>query len=324
LLNEFPCLADLVGEYGRRPLHSAATQGWLGYVEELLRRGASPYDRSNDRSTPFSWSLMRNPNLEVVEIPINHCDNMGPILGPDEQSGFTTSGKVLGGLINHRMNFDLDRLRYLVDRFGHPSFFCRMEVTYHAHSTVLRAVLVHHTSCLDKGQLALEISVLEFLLDVFPDKVDFVDFSGRPPLHYAAWYGHFLAVELLLRRDAGYTALDLAVKSQRIGPGKNILRGGRREIEAWEANMRNIIRVLIDDRSRNVEPGSGVPLPGRVLLETVAGNLRNVHVGGGMTLRSDRGGDGDWPEVLPHEGPAPASFGVPRSSGEENETIEII
>ncbi|KAJ4256935.1 hypothetical protein NW762_009031 [Fusarium torreyae] len=58
LVNDYPELLDLKGAEGRGPLQSAATQEWPGYCEELLARGASVYDRANDRSTPFTWALM--------------------------------------------------------------------------------------------------------------------------------------------------------------------------------------------------------------------------------------------------------------------------
>jgi hypothetical protein len=124
LLNEFPSLLDEVGDHGRRPLHSAATQEWPGYVQELLHRGASPYHRSRDRSTPFSWAVMRNHNIEVAQLLADSCDDMSPILGPDEQSGFTCFGKVLSGMIAYRMDYGVERLRYLVEKFGTPDFFC--------------------------------------------------------------------------------------------------------------------------------------------------------------------------------------------------------
>jgi ankyrin repeat protein len=298
LVEEFPSLLNEVGEHGRRPLHSAATQEWPGYVAELVRRGASPYDRSRDRSTPFSWALMRNHNLEVAKLLADSCDDMGPILGPDEQSGFTCFGKVLSGIIVDHMDYGVERLRYLVEKFGTPDFFCCVNPNGW-HNTVFRTVLLQKTSPSDRVQIALEMSVLEFLLEVFPDKVDFIDFSGKAPLHYAAIYGNHAAVEVLLRLGAdpklettsthvsldpsqskgfiGYTALDLAAKYQRNGPGAEVLRGGQRDIQEWESNMQQIIRDLV--AAGDGESGSGVSLQNRLLASMAAGRLRNFHLG---------------------------------------------
>src|SRR5688572_19294587 len=41
-------------------------------------------------------------------------------------------------------------------------------------------------------------------------------------------------------------------------------------------------------------------------------------------LRSDRSGDGDWPQKLPHDGPEPTPFQVEGYSDAENVTVEII
>lgn len=291
LLEEYPSLADLVGEYGRRPLHSAAMKEWPGYAEELLRRGASLYDRSRDRSTPFVMSLMHSPNLEVAELLAQHCDDMNSILGPDTESGFTAFGKLLSALVGYRMDFGIDRLRYLVDKFGAPSFFSKVDEADHEDVTVFRTVLLERTAPMDRAQIALETSVLEFLLTIFPDRVDFIDYFGGASLHYAAAYGNYPAVEVLLRHGAnaaietqlvngrglaGYTALDLAVQRQRDGPGDWILRGTRSEIDAWEANMKSTIRALVE--AGGGEPGSGVPFLDRLMTQQAAGRFSMVQV----------------------------------------------
>ncbi|KAJ6445018.1 Nuclear distribution protein PAC1 [Purpureocillium lavendulum] len=338
LLEKFPTLVDAVGEHGRRPLHSAATQEWPGYVRALLDRGASPYDRSHDRSTPFTWAIMRNPNIEVADMLAERCDDMDRILGPDEQSGFTAFGKLLSALITYRMRFGLGRLRYIVTKFNTPPFFSWMSSSTPCHTTVFRTLLLEKTSRADMAQIALEMAVLEFLIGLFPDKIDFIDFSGRAPLHYAAMQGYYPAVEVLLRHGAtvgletqsshpsldptgkkgfiGYTALDLAAKYQRIGPGAEILRGGGREIAMWEANMKRTIQALI--AAGDGESGSGVSFHNGLLTATIARGLQNVHIG------SHRTGDGDWPRKLPHDGPEPAPFDVAGFSEEENEPVEII
>ncbi|OAQ87514.1 ankyrin repeats (3 copies) domain-containing protein [Purpureocillium lilacinum] len=341
LLEEYPSLADLVGVYRRRPLHSAAMKEWSGYARALLRQGASPYDRTRDRSTPLTLALTHSPNLEVADVLIQHCDDMDSILGPDKESGFTAFGKLLSALVSYRMNFGMDRLRYLVDKFGAPPFFSRVDETDHKDTTVFRTVLFQKTAPMDRAQIALETSVLEFLLTIFPDKVNFIDFFGGAALHYAAADGNYPAVEVLLRHGAsatletqpgewvvGYTALDIAVQRQRLGPGDWILRGTRSEIDVWEANMKSTIRALVE--AGGGEPGSGVPFFDSVLTMKAAGRLPMVQVSrlGERPQRSDRSGDSDWPQKLPGDGlghtqVAPEAGGY-QFSEQDMELTEII
>ncbi|KAK3691991.1 hypothetical protein B0T22DRAFT_485995 [Podospora appendiculata] len=357
LLDHFPSLLDAVGKRGRRPLHSAATLEWPWYVEELLRRGASRYDRSDDRSTPFTWALVHNPNLAVVDLLAEGCD-MGPILGHDTESGFTAFGALVEAFVtvsasvSHRTSFSLDRLRYFVSKFGPPSFLSHVSPTNTAcKTTVFRSVLLQRTPPSDHAQLEHETSLLDFLLTLYPAEVDHIDFTGRAPLHYAVIYGHSRAVECLLRHGAavgletrptdvsidpsqrkgyiGYTALDCAVKFQGLGPRDEVLRGGRREIEAWEANMREIIRTLVakwDSKS-----GSGVGLHDRLATAKAAGRFNgiNINIGSHKAQYSDHGSDGDWPQRLPPDGPdcLPSQAHTGRSSNaseEDDATIEVI
>ncbi|KAK2755792.1 Ankyrin-3-like protein 4 [Colletotrichum kahawae] len=249
LIDRYPSLLQAPGKYQRMPLHAAATQQWPGYARELLHRGASPFDRSNDRSTPFTMALMRSPSLETAKVLAESCEDMTTILGADEKSGFTSFGKVLDGLLTYRMSYGVERLEYLIENFGRPSIFACES----SKSTVFRSVLTKGTSPTDFAQLRLEDIVLTRLLKTFPDKVNFIDYSGRSPLHYAVVNAKLYAVKTLLEHGAyidskmeeadyehirkysstfppgwstmfvGYTPLALAAKLHKQGPGERIV-----------------------------------------------------------------------------------------------------
>jgi ankyrin repeat protein len=271
LIEKYPSLMNLVGAEGRGALHSAATQEWPGYATELLNRGADRYARANDRATPFIWAVMRNASLEVADLLAEDA-NMDEILGPDIQSGFTAFGKVSSAMTSYKMDIGMNRLKYLVDKFGRPSFF----VNVPEKTTVFRLILLQRTPLTDHAQIALEGAILKFLLDIFSDKIDFIDFTGRAPLHYAVHYGNLSATKILVdhgasvntemeavssdhpmtegRNPLGYTALDLAIWNKKKGPDNEVLEGGAREIEQWQRNNQNIINLLIRSGGKS---GSG-------------------------------------------------------------------
>jgi ankyrin repeat protein len=297
LLDLYPSLLNGVGTHGRRPLHSAAVMEWPGYVKELLRRGADRHDRANDGSTPFARALMRNKNIEIADILAEGAD-MERILGPDPKSGFTAFGELLSGLTAYKMDFGLDRLRYLVRKFGKPSLFANSNSP--DRTTVFRSLLALRPLPTDNAQISLQSAILKFLLEVFPAEINYRDDTGRAALHYAVMFGNLAAVEILLEEGAdvsleigpmsgdhplylaktpiqGYTSLAMAVTTKERGPKDEVLRGGQREIEAWERNMQQIIDTLV--RHGAGEPGSGVNLFDSVSTGIATGTMTRVYVG---------------------------------------------
>lgn len=298
LLAEFPSLVDEVGEHGYRPLHSAAVQEWPGYVRELLRGCVNPHDRSRDcLTTPFLLALLWNRNLDVVKALADGYDGMSVLQHPDADSVFTYFGILLRALVASPVAYGVERLRYFVERFGAPDFFIRMDANGR-HDDVFKIVLAQNTRPTDRAQLAYEASILEFLLHLFPDKVDFVDFSGLAPLHHAVFRGNHAAVEALLRCGAtvrlpaqpahessessqsrtftGFTALDIAVTCHRIGP-RHVLRGGQRDLHQWECSMQDIIRSL--KAAEDGKSGAGEALHDGLLTDIAADRLQDIPVG---------------------------------------------
>ncbi|CAM1509516.1 Fc.00g032550.m01.CDS01 [Cosmosporella sp. VM-42] len=328
LVDAFPDLLQLKGAEGRGPLQSAATQLWPGYVGTLLNHGASPYDRADDRSTPFTWALMRSPTTEsaiVIAKMIAENADMEKLLGPDEKTGFTAFGKLLSAITYYKIDFGIERIQWLIDTYGKPSFYSNE----HGKTTVFRTLLSQRPSPTDKAAIALEGTMLKFLLKNFPEKIDFIDNSGRSPLHMSVMFGNLSAVEILLENGAdihlqsqpmgehrmlgGYTALGIAVWTRQQDIPDRILREGQLAAETYDKNLHNIIELLV--RAGATDAGQGASFEISNLTEkVVSGTGNNIHVG----RRSIRKKEADWPRRLPWEGDGPSPFEV--SEGPETVT----
>lgn len=79
--------------------------------------------RAGDGATSFIWAVMRSPNLEVADILADGVVDMDAVLGPDPVSGFTAFVKVVCAITYWRMDIDVNRLRYLINKFGRLYFY---------------------------------------------------------------------------------------------------------------------------------------------------------------------------------------------------------
>lgn len=256
LLDKYPSLQNTSDDQGRTSLHVAATLKSPLYAQKLLEHGADGYVRAHDGATPFIWAVMRNPNIEVANLLAQDA-NMEEVLGPDPNSGFTAFAKVVSAMTRWKMDIKLDRLRYLVDHYGLPSFYCNVP----SRGTIFETLLRLRTPFTDREQIDLEAIVFEYLVQLFPDKVNATDTSGTAPLHLAATYGNVPATRILLEHGAdanvltvpsededdddpgGHSPLDMAVMAMRNGPDRH-LREGLVDIQLWQQNMRAIIELL--------------------------------------------------------------------------------
>ena len=269
LLENYPSLMSLVEEDGINALHAAAAQEWTGYTIELLNRGADRYCGTSDGFTPFFFSLMVNPRLEVAKVLAKDAD-MGLILGPDNQSGYTAFAKLLDRMTSSKEDIPINRLVYLVEEYGKPEFLERGTNVFHA-------IVLRNTPPTNRAQIALEEAILKYLIEIFAEKVDFIDYSGRAPLHHAVEHCNISAVKILLDHKAsvnieiknmgpdspwwrihGYTPLDIAIEIKKRGPDEDTLQGGAREIEHWQRNIRRIINLLLVNGGKS---GSGWAVP---------------------------------------------------------------
>lgn len=331
LVDKYPDLLKLIGEAGRGPLQSAATKAWPGYVKSLLEHGANPHDRADDGSTPFTWALMRNPTTESAkEISglIAEKANMEDLLGPDRKSGFTAFGKLLSAITYYKLDFGIDRIQFLVDTYGKPSFYSNE----HSRTTVFRTLLAQRPSLTDTAAIALEGTMLKFLLSVFPDKVSFIDNSGRSPLHMAVSFGNLAALEILVDHGAdinlesqpmgrdgilgGYTALGLAIWLQDQDVYDRILSEGQRAVEVFDRNLDSIIDLLI--RAGATDAGQGASFEVNIKTEKrVSGGGDHIHI----SRRNVRKKEADWPWRLPWEGDGSSPFEIADGPGAVTEIL---
>ncbi|KAK5651230.1 hypothetical protein OQA88_12694 [Cercophora sp. LCS_1] len=334
LLSKYPSLKRSVGAEGRTPLHAAATQAWTGYVEQLLDSGVERCARAGDGATPFIWAVMRSPNLEVADILADGVD-MDAVLGPDPVSGFTAFAKVVCAITYWRMDIDINRLRYLVDKFGRPCFYSNVP----RKCTLFRTLLLLRPAFGDRKQLDIIENVFAFVVKTFPDKIDFIDSTGMSALHYAARYGNIAALKILIENKAslnivstppadgtgsaltGLTPLDLAVVVRRTGPGSRV-REGSRDVKLWEQTMDDIIELLYKSGGKS---GSAASLAARFWPAIRTGELRNVSVSDNLSLRdmADRTRDARWPRPLPGEGEL-SHDNREGCNQEDRETVEVI
>ncbi|KAF4454449.1 serine threonine protein kinase [Fusarium austroafricanum] len=321
LVDQYPELLDLKGEAGRGPLQSAATQEWPGYCEELLARGASVYDRSDDRSTPFTWALMRNPSLEgakkIMEMMAVGAD-IDRLLGPDQETGFTAFCKVMHGITVYRMDYGLDRLEYLAQKYGRPAFIANS----HTGASLMNSLLMGKPSLSDAGAIAVQAATLRYLVELFPEQLNFIDTSMRgTALHIASVLGNLACVEILLDSGAdidvetqsdteeyGITALGLVVQRMHDPPPRAIREAGSRETATFKKNIQLIIAALKRKGAEKAGRAASMALMLRVHNALDKGDS-GIHVS--VPDSSDASTfqpDNEWSKRLPWEGEGPAPY----------------
>ncbi|CAM1508846.1 Fc.00g025850.m01.CDS01 [Cosmosporella sp. VM-42] len=336
LLDRYPALMDIGSDEGRSSLHAAATKGSPAYARQLLEHGADRYVRARDGATPFIWAVMRSTNLEVATVLAEGAD-MEEVLGPDPDSGFTAFAKVLSGMTMWKMDIEISRLRYLVDKFGLPSFYSNVP----DQCTLFRTLLLLRTPFTDREQLDIEANTFRYVVQLFPAKVDYIDNTGMAPLHYAAAYANVYATRILLQHGAdaniltsnseyeesstpgGHTPLDVAIMVMRRGPDSH-LREGSVDIEIWQRMVTEVIQLLHTHGGE-----SGPSASTSTLLRAAAttnpqfGEVVSVMDADNTPDIADRTGDAEWPRRLPWEMER-EPFAVQGFSLEENAPAEVI
>lgn len=290
LVEEYPELLELKGAAGRGALQSAATQAWHGYCEELLRRGASIYDRARDRSTPFTWALMRNPTLDgakrVMEMMTVEAD-LDRLLGPDQETGYTAFAKVVHGMTVYKIGYGLDRLEYLVQQYGKPSFIANSQTG----ESLISHLLMPKPPLSDASTIATQAAVLRYIIQLFPEKINTIeDAMNGTALHLASGLGNLACVEVLLdsgadvdaetrspRNQHGITALGLAVQRMHDPPPRAIRELGSREIATFRKNIELIISALAQKGAKTAGKAASTALALRVHNALEKGHTR-IHV----------------------------------------------
>ncbi|KAI0843798.1 hypothetical protein F5Y00DRAFT_267978 [Daldinia vernicosa] len=102
----------------------------------------------------------------------------------------------------------------------------------------------------------LDVQMARKLFEAFPDRLSYVDYSGKMAIHWVARHGHVGMLELLLAmgvginteaRDdnrTGLTALDLAKSALSDGPDIEIKTAGKAVISRWRRRLQETISLL--------------------------------------------------------------------------------
>ncbi|KAH6970766.1 hypothetical protein BKA56DRAFT_678731 [Ilyonectria sp. MPI-CAGE-AT-0026] len=193
LLKTCPSVINAPDNTGRTPLHQASLHVCPSYTQELLQHGACPYIMADNDLGPFAMSLIYGRDTEAAEansdLIYNHADDKEKILGL--HTGLNVFGRLL-----HNGGLRVDRIRNFMEKYN-PGYYTNVDANHSAFSLLLGS---HHLPS-DRAADSRRTSVLELLLEKFPDKINatdgLVENTPLSPLHMAALFGLFSAVELL-------------------------------------------------------------------------------------------------------------------------------
>ena len=300
ILDRFPDLIDQVSSRGLSPLSHAADEGDAFAVDTLLKRGAT-LQLSQHGSTPFVDALCSG-HTEVADILLRRIGRE-KLLGPNPRSeGRNAFGLLLHTYTSGRKHIRLESFRYLnsvgglpfyTDESGETAFrvfFRKGRPSYHEHR-------------------ARDLALLHYFLqdEIFRDRIDDLDDTGRTALHYAAIYVYLEAAEMLLDHGAnpnletietsgsvvsngkltsGRTALDFLVNSNIHGAPKDIKFGGSSEIRGWKQRLEKFIKLLHENGGCN---GSKAPGMYGLHVQKIVdpSRMRHIHIqyAGEFTLK---------------------------------------
>jgi len=325
LLNDFPDLMEMRNAQGLTALHSASYHKEnLSMLRILLEKGANILVWSKDRSTPL-FRALRNHNLEAADSISQKCspEELGKLLGHDETTGFSTMSKLMGPWISNRNPAMLQSFQWVADHGGAHFIGLRKYDERLIENPIWNPVLCR-ANPLTLSQAALDNKLLEMLLDLFPDQLEYIQFDGRAPLHLAVWYCKPEVVRMLLDRGVnvnlefgrsrihpnereaeqmmGKTALNHAILRMKAANLPDIIkRGGAVEINRFRATMRSIIQMLVD---HGAEAGSRSSLGEGMEALTFQSPESLIHVQSQNEpepLPHEMVWVGDWPHPLPRD-----------------------
>jgi hypothetical protein len=268
----------------------ASDIGNLDAVKTLLQRGASrdilmEHPNEKHRSSILAIALISG-NYKIAAVLVEEQPINDMLFPSPHESVFAM---LLDAYCGGRRHIEIQAFQFIHDLGGKRYIINESD-------NIFRAVLRRGRPFLD-DDVSSDLKLLSFFLtnDVFGDKINERDWSGRAPLHYAAGYGYIEAVELFLDHGAevnlvtsevanregyeglqGLTAIDITLDVKRGGASETILAGGASEIRAWQARIKDMINLLSE------RGGTGSPDKGWNSLEIEM--LRNPSVRGGFKL----------------------------------------
>ncbi|MCJ1389051.1 hypothetical protein MMC18_001905 [Xylographa bjoerkii] len=325
MLDSFPNLIEARNAKGLTVLHSATVWNDTHSVRRLLDMGADIFAHSNNRSSPLFRALSWG-NIEAANLISERCTDieMDKLLGPDDVSGFTALGKLVSSWLSNRSRDMITAIKW-IDKKGGAFFYGDVPRRNPVWNQILGGLLPPL-----RNEAIMDTTVLKFLFDLFPDKLEYPGLDGRAPLHLAVWNGHLEAVEFLLLRGVnvnletihstlanenyagsfyqGRTALNIAIlRTKAVALPDIVIAGGVIEIRRWRENMQQIIAVLL---AKGAHSGSGADLGSQL----DALRLTHPSIASHVVVSSIKNPEppedhhtwwGEWPEKLPHDMTSP-------------------
>ena len=291
ILDMFPDTIDELSVSGLSPLGHAASEGDAFSVDRLLTRGAK-FHPSRQGSSPFVDALC-NGDIDVANTIARYLDRVVLLAPNAESKSYNAFGLVLHTYTSGRKHIPLRSFQCLY-QLGGLDFM----VNTANQETAFRVLLLKGRPTYHEHRAA-DLRLLRYFLheNIFREHINYLDNTGRSPIHYAAHYVHPEAMELLLDSGAdvnlemvapsisgqseskltGWTALDLTVSAHIHGTPKAIKTGGATEIRSYQKRLKRLVILLVDREGKN---GSGAPemYPMHVQKIVDPSGMKNFHI----------------------------------------------
>lgn len=267
LLEKGFCDVNTRFKNGDSALHAAAMSKDPFWAEILLEHGADRLVRSDTRALPFDAAIILG-HLKVAQLLVPEEENRS-VLGPHEQSGFTSFGKILSAALTTYRGITPMESFYFLKKLGAVEFIVNEKYRTSAYHALLKINPPRR-----KDHAIYFRKVLEFIIGCFPspEQLEYPYWAnGMTPLQLDIWHCNYDAVHLLLDTGAningestirsnnedisstGTTPLDVAIQRRR-HPYEHVNSAGAHEIHEWNKSCEKITRLL---RARQATCGSG-------------------------------------------------------------------
>jgi ankyrin repeat protein len=262
LLPRFRHLIEVPSDAGLTALATASADGNVEAVRSLLEYNANVLHCAKNGANALVLALTHN-HRSIAELLLRKCE-VSTALGPNPH-GVTAFGQVLRTYLSGRRQIQISTFDFFRQHNA-------LSFTPNGRDNVWRFFFTKDRATLDEHRAA-DLRLFRYFLrdDVFGRHINDLDWTGRTALHYAAYYNHFEALEMLLDHHAsvnienltadesgqlhnGKTAADFALYARESGPPKHVLAGGAYEVREWQNRNEAMLKLLVD---QGAESGSG-------------------------------------------------------------------
>ena len=258
VLERFPQLANAyVHALKAHILHIAVTLGQVERVQALLDAGADRYNINESIDATALETAVEAEKLDIADILVRGAD-VERLMGSPSKYGNTLFARLLNRTFSSRTRIKLKTFQWL-QRHDAVQFFPNVPFPtqslwhfFFSNRFVARCDVI-------QGDLQL----LDFLTqpDTFLDKLHTTDATGQAVLHYAARWGNYETVKMLVERGANInqgvahvtnasicapstaTALQFASMVSVAMP-QDVRQGGASVIKLWEEDSHKKTRYL--------------------------------------------------------------------------------